>query len=618
MPWSRADLLAGQRHYVVTLTLGSRVLHFSHEALDIVQADGSFISVAAGLIADIDATRALQIQQTTVPLRSVSMSIITEAEDWAAIVADGYDLAAGVGELSEWIPGRTWEDRQIILTGLLDAPTYGARGEPLAFTLKNHPMQDRGQILPPTAIVDADTWPNAHEHAEGRNYPIVIGQPGLIGSTRYHGSPGLVVSVAAGTVLICDGEVQASKVSYLEEADPEKWISVDVDKTTDGRGRTVSTITMTGETWTAHSSGSTVDFFAPISGADAGETEDGFYRGYVGKFSFTTATAALRGVEFIITRWNSDYSLGGSQGRARVEQFDGSSLPAAPGHLDEAVVRPVLDGQVQICWTGGGGILNRTRTSLLRTAGDVLEHLFQASTLNVDRGRTAAAAELLQGYLIDCYIDDPVGVWEWIQGNLLPILPISIRYGPSGLYPVVWRSVIEDEQGSLVQSLNADDGDIVRMGVVETSSTLHGELANTIRVSYAVDSRTGDHRAAYLLHGAPDRIDNGSTSASSRITRVSVARYGEIPVELQTSVVWDRSTAAAVAYQAALRHALPVRRINYLCPQAFGWLEEGCGVQLTDSELSLSNAFGLVSEVQDYTDGSCRIQVTLLDPVVRD
>lgn len=479
-------------------------------------------------------------------------------------------------------------------------------------------MQDRGQILPPTAIVDAQTSPNAHEHAEGRNYPLVIGQPGLIGSTRYHGSPGAVVSVAAGTVLICDGEVQASKVSYLEEADPEKWVSVDVDKTTDGRGRTVSTITMNGETWTAHSSGSTVDFFAPISGADAGETEDGFYRGYVGKFSFTTATAALRGVEFLITRWNSDFSLGGSQGRARVEQFDGSSLPAAPGHLDEAVVRPVLDGQVQICWTGGGGILNRTRTSVLRTAGDVLEHLFQASTLNVDRGRTAAAAELLQGYLIDCYIDDPVGVWEWIQGNLLPILPISIRYGPSGLYPIVWRSVIEDEQGSLVQSLNADDGDIVRIGVVETSSTLHGELANTIRVAYAVDSETGDHRAAYLLHGAPDRIDNGSASASSRITRVSVARYGEIPVELQTSVVWDASTAAAVAYQAALRHALPVRRINYLCPQAFGWLEEGCGVQLTDSELSLSNAFGLVSEVQDYTDGSCRIQVTLLDPVVRD
>ena len=85
----------------------------------------------------------------------------------------------------------------------------------------------------------------------------------------------------------------------------------------------------------------------------------------------------------------------------------------------------------------------------------------------------AAAAELLQGYLVDCYIDDPVGVWEWVQGNLLPILPISIRYGPAGLYPVVWRSVIEDEtdealfealwfqQGRELESLALDDSSAV-------------------------------------------------------------------------------------------------------------------------------------------------------------
>ena len=619
MPWSRADLLAGPRHYVVSLTIGSRQLFFSHEALDISADDGSVVAVSAGLVADIDATRALQIQQTSVPLKSVSLSVITEAEDWAAIVAEGWDLAAGVGELSEWIPGRTWEQRQVILTGLLDAPTYGARGEPLAFTLKNHPMQDRGQILASTAIVDADTWPNAHEHAEGRNYPLVLGRPGLIGSTKYPGSPGLVVSMAAGTVLISDGEVDAATVHYLEEVEPEKWTSATVATSTDGRGRKVSTITLGGETWSSQSSPqSTVDFFAPVSGADAGETEDGYYRGFVGKFSSTTPTVALQDVEFVITRWNSDYSSGGTQGRAKVERLDGSALPTAPAHLDVAVVRPVMDGEVAICWSGGGGLYNRTRSASLRTAGDVLEHLLNLSTLHVDRGRTAAAAELLGGYLVDCYVDDPVGVWEWLQGNLLPILPISIRYGPAGLYPVVWRSVIEDEQGAMLQTLNADDGDVVRVGVVETSSTLHGELANTIRVGYAVDAVSGDHRAAYLLHGDPDRISNGTSTASSRITRISVARYGEVPVELQTSVVWDPATAAAVAYQAALRHALPVRRINYLCPQSFGWLEEGSGVQVTDSELSLSNVFGLVSEVQDLTDGSVRIQVTLLDPVVRD
>ena len=34
------------------------------------------------------------------------------------------------------------------------------------------------------------------------------------------------------------------------------------------------------------------ELFAPVSGATAGETEDGYYRGFVGKFSSTTPTAA--------------------------------------------------------------------------------------------------------------------------------------------------------------------------------------------------------------------------------------------------------------------------------------------------------------------------------------
>ena len=532
MPWSRADLLAGPRHYVVSLTIGSRQLFYSHEALDITADDGSVVAVSAGLVADIDATRALQIQETSVPLKSVSLSVITEAEDWAAIVAEGWDLAAGVGELAEWIPGRTWEQRQVILTGLLDAPTYGARGEPLAVTLKNHPMQDRAQLLPSTAIVDDDTWPLADDRAKGRSYPTVIGKPGTIGTTRLPGSPGLLVNDVSRYLLIAGHEVEATSVQIADiTEDPLLWATHAVTHRTDGRGRTVATVTLQHAT--------------PV------------------KYQ--------------------------------------------PGH-DYAV-----------CWGysgAGGGLYNRTRSTSMRTAGDVLAYLFEQSTLSIDRGRTAAAVNQLQGYLIDAYIDEPVGVWEWVQGNLLPILPISIRYGPAGLYPVVWRSVIEDE--SPLQLLDVDAGDVVRVGVVETSSTLHGELANTIRVAYGIDAMTGDHRAAYLLHGDPDRIVNGTSTASSRITRISVARYGEVPVELQTSVVWDPATAAAVAYQAALRHALPVRRINYLCPQSFGWLEEGSGVQVTDSELSLSNVFGLISEVQDLTDGSVRIQVTLLDPVVRD
>ena len=120
------------------------------------------------------------------------------------------------------------------------------------------------------------------------------------------------------------------------------------------------------------------------------------------------------------------------------------------------------------------------------------------------------------------------------------------------------------------------------------------------------------------MHGDPNTTPNGPTSSSSRITRVSVARYGEIPTELQTAVVWDPPTAAAVAYARALSSALAVRPVTYLAPQAFGWLEEGSGVQVTDADLSLSQAFGLVSEIEGLTDGSVRLKITLLDPIVRN
>lgn len=539
MPWSRADLLAGPRHYVVELTVGSRRLYFSHEALNITKADGSVVAVAAGLVADIDATRALKIQQTSVPLKSVSMSVITQLEDWAAMMIAGWDLAAGEGELSEWIPGRTWEERRVIVKGLMDAPTYGARGEPLSFTLKNHPMQDRSQLPVSTAVVDSVTWPDANSHAMGRTYPTVIGKPGTLQrfmttglptSQRFAGSPALMVDGLNGILLIAGHEVEATTVQVADmDNAPFTWTTQSVVHRTDGRGRKVATVTL-------------------------------------------------------------------------------SPVPLSPGAY-------------AVCWGysgAGGGLYDKTRSGSMRAAGDVLAYLFEQSTLTIDRGRTAAAAELLQGYLIDCYIDEPVNTWEWVQANLLPILPVSIRYGPNGLYPVVWRSVIEDEQGAMLQLLNADDGDVVRVGVVSTSSTLHGELTNTIRIGYGTESHSGERRGAYLLHGDPDNITNGPTSATSRITRVSVSRFGEYPTELQTDVVWDPSTAAAVAYQVALRSALPVRRVNYLCPQSFGWLEEGSGVQVTDTELSLSQVFGLVSEIEDLVDGSVRVEVTLLDPVVRN
>ena len=461
------------------------------------------------------------------PLNSVSMSIITEAHDWAAMVAAGYDLAAASGELSEWRTGQTWEQRRPLVVGLLTAPVYGAKGEELAFTLKDHPMEDLSKFPGPTALVDATTWPNADESAIGRNYPQVFGEPGLANGVRYAGSPGLVVDSSNRYLLIAGHEVAATTVYVARSEEPQTWLSASVSHRTDGRGITVATITL---------------------------------------------------------------------------QTSGSA-------------KYVAGEEYYISWSGdGGGRYDRTRTAAMRSAGEVLEFMLNESTLSVDRGRTAAASDQLRGYRIDCYIDTPVGIWQWLESQLLPVLPIAIRYAPGGLYPVIWEASLS----SVAEILDADRSDVVRLGPVNTSTTLHGDLTNTIRLNYAVDALSGDYRAAYLLHGEPDRIANGENVASSRATRISVARYGVVPTDIDSDVIWDPATAAAVIYQAAIRSALPTRQVNYLCPREFAWLEEGQGVQVTDSELSLSLSFGLITEIENLTDGTVRIEVTLLDPAVID
>jgi len=614
--WSRAELLTGPRYVVVTLTVGSRTLYYGHTSANISRADGTQIPVESGLLSDIDTRRGLTLQGTSVPLQSVSVELVSQADDWAAMVAAGFDLAAGSGEVAEWIPGVAWENRRILVSGQIEAPTYGARGEPLAFTLKSHPMEDRGRFPASVAVVDATTWPNAHEDVEGRRYPLVIGQPGLLGTNYYPGSPGLLVHVAAGTVLICDGPVAASTVRYRQETEPAKWTSAAVSSADDGRGRQVSTITLPAETWISEASGlNSTTRLAVDSGADLGDAEDGFYSGYVGVFSASTATVALRNVEFRITRWNSNYSSGSAQGRAWVELPDGSALPAVPDS-DTAAVRQVMDeGEIWISWDADGATYDRTRSAALRSAGDVLEYLLDLSTLRVDRGRTAAAADLLRGYLIDTYIDEQVGVWEWVSANLLPVLPISIRYGYQGLYPVVWRAAVQGSDP--VALLDADRSDVVRLGPVQTSSTLHGELMNEIRVAYATDAESGSSRGTYLLHGDPDQITNDATATSSRLTRISVARYGEAPGEVQTDVIWDSATAAAVAFSHALLSALPVRVVNYTAPQEFAWLEEGASVQVTDADLSLSETPAIITELEELFDGTVRVELSLLDPACR-
>ena len=536
-----SDLRGVRVHYVLEYVVASRTLYYSHAPLDIVWADGTLIQVDAGLSSEIDWSEEMAFTGTSVPIRSVSVRLLDPQIDWSAMHAAGFDPAAGRCELSQWVEGTTWDTRRLLVRGLPDRPVYAAQGEELAFTLKAHPSQDRAVFPPATHIVDATTWPSASDEAAGVSYPQVFGHAGK-GRIRYAGSIGVIVHVANKTLMVAGHDVEASAVEVMDAAKLPSgtWVTLAVSQITDGRGVTVSVVTLP----------------TAVSGdADFDET----------------ATYAVS--------W---------------------------GHS-----------------TNGGGRYNRERTGAMRDAGEVLEFLFNRSTMDVDRGRTAATADLLRGRKLDFVVQEPTGVWDLISGRILPALPVSIRNGPSGLYPVSWRQDVTSGQPR--RRLSVARGEIAPVGSVVTESTLHGQLANEFRVAYCLDVAAGQTRGRFLLHGDP-AITPDANTATNRACRISRARYTTARAGAQstpavmtvaTDVICDGATASALAYDLATMHALPSRVVSYLVDREETALEEGTPVEITHAAWSLADAFGLIKSVSIQPDESRLITVRLIEDAAR-
>ena len=68
----------------------------------------------------------------------------------------------------------------------------------------------------------------------------------------------------------------------------------------------------------------------------------------------------------------------------------------------------------------------------------MLQWAMLRSGQRVDIGAFSNMAALLNRYQFSGYINDPaMYAWEWVQGNILPLLPVGIRMGPNGLRPVL-------------------------------------------------------------------------------------------------------------------------------------------------------------------------------------
>jgi hypothetical protein len=246
-PLTEAELLAGDVVWLLQVTYGGHVYRWASDALILEDEDGLPMQFEAGLDVDLEQTFDLLADSTEAV--EVEFELVFPV-DIAALVAAGHDLSAARGELSLWTPSRTYEQRDVRLEGQIDAPAYGAEGEPIRFSLRDDASLDRSMIPDPAARVTYETWPTHDPACTGRAYPVVFGRPGIYTESdgtagKTTGSPGLYVALDEGaglvTILISDGHVVATSVRMIN-ASTGVASNRTVVHTHDGLGRPVSVI----------------------------------------------------------------------------------------------------------------------------------------------------------------------------------------------------------------------------------------------------------------------------------------------------------------------------------------------------------------------------------------
>jgi hypothetical protein len=571
-------------HVLVTLHWGASPIRVATDAVDVTDAvTGEVYAYAPGVGAvDLEQAAALagggDAQGTSVPLE------IVLPVDVPAVMASATPLAGALCEVALWAEGSDYGERKVVVLGLVADPEYGEEWEPVRFSVESQAWDDQTLIPGPDLIVTGTNWVNVATLIPeylGLPYPIIIGSPGMVstdtvaprgwiaaargvwaeydtGSTAGHNTYGVVC-------LLAGHHVDASRVYITTPETFTQGVRVRVRNSYDRAGHPIA--------W--------LSWYEDWSGTDPGD-----------EFTYNAATTYSW---FTGPESDGEYTYG-----------LGSNVINGIYLVDDA--QPVLYIAVYDPIDGATGMQWRGRA--LRGAGDVIEWALSQTTTMVDHARFASAAERLNQYKIDAFIDARVNPWEWLNSNVLPLLPVSLVSGPAGVYPVVWRLDARPDHAEIIIDADAD-ASVSRASGVRCDT---GGIVNRFTLRYAYDLMKGKYCATARVSPGPLTSDDlASTvdivhplcSRSQATYRTAVGRPLVAEQEITSTVIYDNATALAVLAWMPAAYAMARETVTYSVPATtYGHrVEVGSVALLTDSRMSFAGRVALVTAVTDRADG---------------
>jgi hypothetical protein len=273
-------------------------------------------------------------------------------------------------------------------------------------------------------------------------------------------------------------------------------------------------------------------------------------------------------------------------------------------------------------------------------SGDAVDVLVWALSLTgqpVDVPAFEAIKARVPSVKIATYINDDSTPWEWAQANVLPLLPVTVRRGPDGLYPVVYDSAVRGSAAKAhVQASDSPDyggaGDWVPVsGVTVQTEPEDLDAATVVRYAYdgqrngplgavAVDSQRGSwySRAAAIRRG---RDISGYPVPAGTTVRVGDGSPDTSPTsaphELELRAVWEAASAGAVGLWRARAYSLALATRTYEAPWYWGWLQVGDIVTLTDSSIGMASQICTIN-ARAWQQDRWVFEVLLDDDAIRD
>jgi hypothetical protein len=246
-----------------------------------------------------------------------------------------------------------------------------------------------------------------------------------------------------------------------------------------------------------------------------------------------------------------------------------------------------VSGSHHVGWHFAGeptyGLRNPYGRGGLEAGGDVIRYMLELSGAAVDDAAFRSAEPALNRYKFAGYVNDAtVTAWQLLSSQVLPFMPVQLRIGADGVYPVSLLPL--NSIGQLPQlTLDAARG-IVQVSPVQVLQRL-ADLTNELGIKYKRND---------LQNKLMDTlIETADTTVSDRARLLEGQRsrelYGRRPgATVDVSYIQEDSTAERV-----LRWLIYDRGFMHLAVQVqaaprYGWLMVGDQISLTATDLALT------------------------------